>query len=116
MSKAKISDVRQGVTLYYVHAFPHKEISGYITKMVVTERPKRNEIGLFSVAKFQCADGSDSYSCPWSLRDAGIIPNKANFHKTFTSRKAAQRYLNRMNRVCLNAAERVKYNKKILDW
>lgn len=116
MSKAKISDVRQGVTLYYVHAFPHKEISGHITQIFVTERPYHNGTGIFSSGMFKCHDSTETYICPFSLRDAGIIPNKSNFHKTFTSRKSAERYLARMNRVCLTAAERVKYMRKILDW
>lgn len=114
MSKARISDVRQGVTLYYVHAFPHKVLKSRITPIFVTERPKRNDVGLFSKADFQGEDhlGLFIYNLPWSLKDAGIIENKANFHKTFTSMKAAKRYAARMDRVCLSAAERMKYNRK----
>lgn len=117
MSKAKISDVRQGVTLYYVHAFPHKGIQSYIDPIIVTERPKKKGSSTFSMCNQYFNDelGSGVFTRPWSLKDAGVIPNTYNFHSTFTSLKAAKRYAERMNRVCLTAAERVKLDKKVLD-
>jgi hypothetical protein len=117
MSKAKISDVRQGVTLYYVHAFPHKGFPSYIDTIVVTERPKKKGNSTFSMCNQYFNDelGSGVFTRPWSLKDAGIIPNSYNFHSTFTSLKSAKRYAERMNRVCLTAPERVKYRHKILN-
>lgn len=118
MSKAKISDVRQGVTLYYVHAFPHKGMPSYINKVVVTKRPVRRLSGALFGEVLEYFDddlGTGSYSRIFSLRNAGIIQNRYNFHSTFTSLKAAKRYAERMDRVCLNAAERVKYNRKIAE-
>lgn len=117
MSKARISDVRQGVTLYYVHAFPHKGMLSYIDTIVVTERPKKKGGGLFSMCNQYFDDelGCGVFVRPWSLRDSGIIPNTYNFHKTFKTLKAAQRYAKRMDRKCLNAAEREKYTEKLLD-
>lgn len=115
MSKAKISDVRQGVTLYHVSAFPHKEMPSSIEAIFITKPAARTKNGLFSEAKYFYDDelSCGSYTSMWSLRDAGIIPNTYNFHKTFTSLKAAKRYAERMDRVCLTAAERVKYGKKV---
>lgn len=119
MSKAKISDVRQGVTLYYVHAFPHKGVPSSINTLVVTKKPfkSKHSGGTFSEAVFHFEDdfGKDFYTRQWSLSDGGIIANKYNFHKTFTSMKAAKRYAARMDRVCLTAAERKKFDKKIED-
>ena len=105
--KVKVSDVRQGVTLYLVHAFPQKGFPSYIEAMFVTKRPSMESVGLFSECKMFLDDG-ESYQRPFSLRDAGIIPNRYNFHNTFTSRKAAERYAARMNRKCLTKQERDK--------
>lgn len=116
MSKAKISDVRQGVTLYHVKAFPHKGTPSYINTVIVTKRPIRRMSGALFGEVLEYFDdelGTGSYSRMFSLRDVGIIPNRYNFHSTFTSLKAAKRYAERMDRVCLNSAERVKYNRKI---
>lgn len=117
MSKAKVSDVRQGVTLFYVHAFPHKGIKSFIDTILPTDRPKMNDTGLFGEClQFYKDDSSEgSYKRPWSLRDAGIVPNGYNFHKTFTSRKAARRYADRMDRCCLTASEQTKYLRKISE-
>lgn len=119
MSKAKISDVRQGVTLYYVRAFPHKGVPSTINTLAVTKKPYKSKQsgGTFSEAVFHFEDdfGKDFYTRQWSLSDGGIISNKYNFHNTFTSMKAAKRYAARMDRVCLTAAERVKYTQKIED-
>ena len=116
MSKAKISDVRQGVTLHYVHAFPHKGMPSYIESIFVTKRPFKHSIGLFSECKVFYNDdlGQGSYLRQWSLRDAGIIENKYNFHRTFTSLKAAKRYAASMDRNCLNAQEQAKLKEKLL--
>lgn len=117
MSKAKISDVRQGVTLYYVHAFPHRgKNRSYFQPYVVSKSPvavNGFKNSLFAEAKHFYDDdlSTGSYTQQFSLRDAGIIPNKYNFHMTFTSLKKAKRYAARMDRVCLSAAERVKFNK-----
>lgn len=114
--KVKVSDVRQGVTLYYVHAFPYKGPNlSYIEAVRVT-KPRYPTItgGTFAEGRFFMDDG-DSYVRPFSLRDAGIVPNRYNFHNTFTSLKKAKQYAARMDRVCLNAAEMVKYREKVRD-
>ena len=104
--KVKVSDVRQGVTLYYVHAFPHKGLPSRIDTFVVTKRPE----SMFAVAKIFFDDelGTGWFTRLFSLRDAGIIPNSYNFHKTFTSLKAAKLYAARMDRKCLTKQEREK--------
>ena len=122
--KVKVSDVRQGVTLYNVHAFPHKgRNKSYIDAYPVTKRPWKSEHsnGLFAEARMFFSDelSTGSYTRQFSLRDAGIVPNSYNFHNTFSSLKKAQQYAARMNRQCLTAAERLKatrLNRNDREW
>lgn len=111
--KVKVSDVRQGVTLYGVHAFPHRgKNKSFITVMPISERPKNSEYmkdSLFSKfrSEFRGLNDTVHYSS-FSLCDAGIVSNQYNFHKTFHTLKAAERYAARMDAVCLSKAERVR--------
>lgn len=43
-----------------------------------------------------------------SAKDAGIIPNGYNMHKTFRTKRAAARYLNRIESLCLSTEEWTK--------
>ncbi|MNE03049.1 hypothetical protein D3C80_955380 [compost metagenome] len=113
--KVKVSDVRQGATLFYVRAWPHKGLASSVEEIIVTKRPVMNSTGLFGEYKSFFSDdlGCGWFARPFSLKDAGIIPNPYNFHNTFSSRKAAERYAARMNRKCLTAAERIKFERKL---
>lgn len=111
--KVKVSDIRQGVTLYYVHAFPHKGANrSYINAYHISKKPylSKTTNSLFSecIEFFEDSNGRGSYTREFSLRDAGITPNRYNFHNSFTSLKRAKQYAARMDRRCLNAAERLK--------
>ncbi|MNP41982.1 hypothetical protein D3C76_1357150 [compost metagenome] len=77
----------------------------------MSKRPSMNSTGLFATCKV-ITPGYDAYQRPFSLKDAGILPNRYNFHNTFTSRKAAERYAARMNRKCLTQQERDKVIRK----
>lgn len=125
--KVKVSDIRQGVTLYYVRAFPHKGANqSYIQAYRVSTRPRKSEHsnGLFSegLVFFEGDYGQGSFTRKFSLKDAGIIPNRYNFHNSFTSLKRAKRYAARLDQQCLNAAElqkleRIKENHRIwCEW
>lgn len=113
--KAKVSDVRQGVSLYKVHAFPERGPNmAFITRMMVTRAPDARtaiggmDLGLFAEALHDYMDGSGAYKSEFSLRDAGIEPNKYNSHMTFTSLRKAKSYAARMNAQRLSAAERLR--------
>lgn len=113
--KVKVSDVRQGVTLYYVHAFPHKGADrSYIETVQVACKPFTSKYtdSLFAMGNFIFEDDLSSYNRQFSLRDAGIIPNPYNFHKAFTNLNTAERYAKRMDRQCLTFAERAKAKRK----
>lgn len=114
--KVKVSDVRQGVTLYYVHAFPHKGPNmSYIDVLPVSKRPWVSELTGSLFAEAKVSDELGSYTRMFSLSDGGIIANRYNFHNTFKSLKKAKQYAARMDRQCLTAAEGDKATRKIKD-
>lgn len=90
---AKIKDVVQGRVLFNVHAFPGRDNPGYITELHIKRKPYNHPSiqSPFSVAEHRYPGGS--YTTSFSLSDAGIVQNRYNFHRTFTKRKAAEKYL-----------------------
>ena len=89
---------KQGKLLYTVHAFPDKRMKGWVTLLKPTCKPYWSRWSDTSGAWFFKAltrssiDGEE-YETSYSLSDMGILPNNYNAHRTFTTRKAAQRYL-----------------------
>lgn len=108
--KVKVSDIRQGVTLYEVMAFPHKDGGAWITPITVQSTPRvRNTKSLFAdQTEWLDNEPFEPKLCRsiFSLKDRNIIPNSYNFHQVFHTLKAAQRYADRMKRGCLTADER----------
>lgn len=91
---AKIKDVVQGRVLFKVSAFPGDSNPGYIDELHIKSKPRLSKYlrnSLFAEAETVYSDWS--HVDTFSLTDAGIIKNGYNFHRTFTKRKAAEKYL-----------------------
>lgn len=89
----KSHQIRAGITIYRAQI-----IGGYVETIRVASKPYIVNLGTKDLAMFAdefCfSDISDlRYKTNFSLKDAGIIPNRYNMAKTFHSHKAAQRYL-----------------------
>lgn len=113
--KVKVSDIRQGVTLYEVMAFPHKSGDAWVKTFTVESMPGlRNTKSLFA-DRSEWLDNAPLMGMKtrsyFSLKDCNIIPNKYNFHRVFHTLKAAQRYADRMKRGCLTADERKRVTR-----
>lgn len=112
-TKAKhvqLSDMKAGVTIYKVYALG---CSSYIEELYLSSKPfpykadKKDKTKLgamvnktLSAGLWCSAQRFTTYIKPWrrytsnfSLRDSGIQPNKYNDHQSFTTRNAANRYL-----------------------
>ena len=95
MSKAKVKDWRQGRVLFVVRGFPYREnVEPSIEVIYPTQVPRMSRYcsGSLFGKQFTIADDGSERHSEVSLQDRGILPNTYNFHKTFTKRKAAERY------------------------
>lgn len=107
MARVTPKDLKAGVTIYKAYAFPHQASDGFIEVKHVTGRPFMNKrVGSEFAPYSSFLMNGNVYRDTFSLHDAGILPNTYNFHKSFLSRKAAERYLRRIDSGCLTAAER----------
>lgn len=112
----KISDVRQGVTLYFVSMFPEADTefrrnNNRIERKIVTSRPVIVNLAGKPCYKFSTINERGYYSLSdfastWRIG----VDNNYNFHRAFKKRRHAQAYMDRINSGCLSAAER-----KLLD-
>lgn len=109
--RAKLKDVVQGRVLYRVSAFPENG-NGWIEEMRPTSRPFKSR---FTGSMFFRYNGRVGMLGSTSCTDAGIIPNRYNFHMTFTKRKAAEAYLDRISRHDFTVNERIKYRQYCED-
>lgn len=103
--RAKLKDVVQGRVLYKVYAFPENG-EAWIEEMRPTSRPF---VSRFTGSLFFRYNGRIGMMGSTSCMDAGIIQNGYNFHMTFTKRKAAEAYMDRMKRRYFTGNERIKY-------
>jgi hypothetical protein len=103
--RAKLKDVVQGRVLYKVMAFPESGES-WIEEFRPTSRPFKSR---FTGSMFFRYNGRFGALGSKSCMDAGIIPNRYNFHMTFTKRKAAEAYMDRINRRDFTGNEKIKY-------
>lgn len=86
--KVQIKDLIQGKTVYLVHSLGK---SSFMTRLrVCSVDLKERKL----IAKKFNPFMVESYTATYYLRDMGIIKNDYNEHITFTSRRAAIRYLN----------------------
>lgn len=104
--RAKLSDVRAGRTLYVANVFPFRVgCPANLEVLRVTSRPYKRSFGnlFFHVA---------GQHFPVSCGDRHIgESNNYNHHYSFTTRKAALRYIRRIQSGCLTRAERELRNK-----
>lgn len=109
----KLKRLKQGVTIYLVHAFPlnetnehHPNATGWIDKLVITKRPQTKkwfDPFAWTYPKIDYLvfkkDGS-SYESHGSLQDMGLISNDYNSHRTFFSERKAKAYLKLVKSGC----------------
>ena len=130
MKNVKIKDLRQGVTLYYVMAFPLESKGGNATVQPysIQSRAYLKPLSGKGILRSVLADAlwfkeTHPRAYRWwhdtkpnkplvsthSVRDSGIAVGKTNynFHRMFHTQKQAQRYADRMNSGCLTHEERL---------
>lgn len=110
-NRVKYGELKAGVTVYKVYAFPHRDASAWIEVYRVTGRPGPSIVGKSKKSHFVPYYDFNSFTgCrvdrSFSVGDANVIPNKYNFHRLFHTRKSAARYAQRIRTGCLTAAER----------
>ena len=117
----KLSDLRQGRTLYLVMVFPEcddrfSENNSSIEKIVVAghayqDRKCSSNYGLWMFDYInQYGRIVHGYARTWRIGS----DNGYNFHRAFTTRKQADRYYQRMLARCLTAAEAELFNKLVV--
>lgn len=110
-NRVKYEDLKAGVTVYKVYAFPHRGGSAWVDTYHVLGRPKAGIVGkakkhhFVPYTEFNFFDGIRTEH-KFSISDANVIPNHYNFHQMFHTKKAAERYAQRIRTGCLTAAER----------
>lgn len=116
--RVKFKDLRQGVTVYLVHAFPESE-SGWIKKHVLKGKPhKNNNINTWQVDYLPPENSRYYPNDPCKLhhfmladanvRFSDVARKPYNFHAVFHTRKEAERYMERIARGCLTHAEQLR--------
>lgn len=105
----KLSDIKQGRTIYLVSAFPFdgefNRNNANIRKLLIMSRPYQKELAGKMMWRFKsknCYGNINEEFCS-TWRIAG--DNTYNDHRAFFSLRAATRYLNRMLSGCLTAQE-----------
>ena len=117
----KLSDLRQGRTLYLVIVCPEcddrfNENNSSIEKIVVAgrayhDRKCSSNYGLMMFDYInQYGRIVHGYSRTWRIGS----DNDYNFHRAFTTRKQAERYYQRMLARCLTAAETELFDKLVV--
>lgn len=125
MKNVKIKDFRQGVTLYYVMAFPLENKCGdakvetYSIKSRAYLKPLTGKGFMRTILAgslwFKESHPSSFYTgrkpfeSVHSIQDSGVAVGKTNynFYRMFHTRKQAQRYADRMNAGRLTHEERL---------
>lgn len=132
-NRIKFKELRQGVTVYTVHAFGPGRGEGWVEKERVAHLPiysksiksyrvytapkkgphiHRNKPELIYIpktGKHVPSIHEGFFTGDQCIRTPISEPRTNSFHSTFRTRKAAQRYLDRINRGCFTADERKRY-------
>ena len=147
-NRIKFKELRQGVTVYTVHGFGPGRGTGWVEKERVMHLPVLNKsvnsYFIFTAEKKERHGNRRErdmiflpkenkhipklhkgfFTGDQCIRSPNKEPRTNSFHSTFRTLKAAQRYLDRINRGCLSADERERYEKmlendewnKMFDW
>lgn len=110
-NRVKYEDLKAGITVFKVYAFPHRGGSAWVDTYHVLGRPKAGIVGKARKHHFVPYTefnffGEKRIEHRFSISDANVIPNHYNFHRLFHTLKAAERYAQRIRTGCLTAAER----------
>ena len=121
-NRISLKDLRQGVTVYQVHAFGpgRRNHGGWVEAKMLMGRPKKSPgVGSLYVSYLPPSDSRNFPKDPHNLyrfflSDRNIsCPGKPaphlSFHAAFRSRKAAERYLARIQSGCFTPAERERF-------
>lgn len=110
--RAKLCDLREGRTVYMVHAFPHKnrQSSWLATYRLLGRVHGGTRFVPYTEFRFY---KDERLQYDFSALDANVIPNHYNFHRLFTTKNAAQRYLDRMKSGSYTHAERLKIHERV---
>lgn len=110
--RVKYGDLKAGVTVYKVYAFPNRANgSAWVETYHVLGRPaasltgkeKKNHFVPYTEFVFI---GSKRMEHKFSVSDTNVIPGYYNWHRLFHTKAAAERYAHRMRTGCLTAHER----------
>ena len=82
--------MKKGMVVYYVHSLGSKS---YITEYILTNKPHKNINFWFVSAKYLSSISDEYIVTEFSLRDAGIIKNNYNSHRSFIKKANADKYL-----------------------
>lgn len=120
-NRVKYGELKAGMTVYKVYAFPHRGASAWVEVYRVTGRPKAANIGKEKKHHFVPYYDFNSFTgCrverAFSISDANVIPNHYNFHRLFHTKNAAERYAQRIRIGCLTAAERKSIGRHDRMW
>lgn len=120
-NRVKYADIKAGMTVFKVYAFPHRGASAWVEVYRVTGRPAPGNIGREKKHHFvPYYDFNSITGCrverSFSIGDANVIPNHYNFHRLFHTRKSAERYAQRIRTGCLTAAERKSMGRHERMW
>lgn len=120
-NRVKYKDIKAGMTVYKVYAFPHRGASAWVEVYHVTGRPGPIIVGKMKKHHFvPYYDFNSITGCrverTFSVNDTNVIPNHYNFHRLFHTRKAAERYAQRIRTGCLTAAERKSMGRHERMW
>lgn len=119
--RVKYAELKAGMTVYKVYAFPHRGESSWIVTYHVLGRPKAGLSGkakkhhFVPYTEFNFFDGK-RLEYKFSIGDANVIPNHYNFHRLFHTKKAAEAYAKRVRAGCLTAAERKSIGRHDRLW
>lgn len=110
--RASFADVVPGARLFIVGA-SFNDTKTKISEVEIRGVPRDNGTGIWFVAHTGVRpDGKcGKIETQMSLRDAGIIPNKYNMCRTFTSREDAELYRARFDRHELTHFEHRRYEQ-----
>ena len=105
--RVKLKDVKQGKTFWHVRVLYDAEgkLCARANRVFIKGRPFNSKHARSYFVKYEESYSGEVWTSERSLLDDNVIPNTYNMHALFTTKKSADRYIQRLANGCLSASE-----------
>ena len=105
--KVKLKDIKQGKTFWKAEVIYDAEgkLHASAHRIFIKGRPFKSKHTRSAFVKYESTHSGEVWVSERSLLDDNVIPNTYNMHALFTTKKSADRYIQRLANGCLSASE-----------